>query len=393
MHRSIVRAAALSGAIVLSLSAAAVLWMPDGLAPPSSAEPAPAPPPAVPVAEVVVRMIAPTAEFTGFTEAVATVDVMPRAGGLLVAASVPEGRKVRKGDLLFSLDREPFLARVEAARAALDRALGLADQASADLARAEALAGTASASRKSLDDARAVRRAREADVAAARAALRQAEIDLGYTEIRAPIAGVVDRVEVQPGNLVAAAATRLTRILATDQLHVTFDIDEATYVRLAGQPTIGRPVQVAPAADPENPVRGSLDFLAAEVDRSTGTLRARATLDNADGRLKPGMFARVRIPLTTPADTVLVSEAAIGADQGGRYVLAVDADGLVTHRTVDLGEAVGGLRAVRNGLSPGDRIVVKGLVRPGMTVTPEPVPMPGRTTDQASAPATAGGAS
>ncbi len=368
-------ALAISGAVIAT--ALTLNWT-ETNQPAVAARTAPEPKPTVPVAEVVVRTLAPTARFTGHLEASHVVDLTPRIDGLLVSASVPEGGWVAEGDLLFRIDPEPFILKVAHARAALDRALALLEQASSDHARQSSLSGSGTTSRKALDEAKAAKASREADVAAARVALDEARLLLSYTEIRAPIAGVADRIRIQPGNQVAAGPGNvLTRIVATDELFVTFHIDETNFARLGATDLSNLRVEVDVAAELGERRIGRLEFSSAEFDRATGTVRARAVIDNRNGRLRPGMFARVRLQLGSASDAVLVTESAIGTTPGGRYVLVVDASGTIQQKAVELGAPVGNLRVIAGGLSPGERVVLKGLVRPGMTVDPSLVPMPG----------------
>lgn len=373
-HRKI-SALAISGALIAS--GLALSWT-TGSQPTDAATAAPSAAPVVPVADVVVRKMAPTARFTGHLEASHVVDLTPRIDGLLVSASVPEGERVEKGDILFRIDPEPFVLKVTQARAALDRALALNEQAKREHERLASLSDSGTTSRKALDAARTEKESRGAEVEAARAALAEAELLLSYTEIRAPISGVADRIRIQPGNQVSAGkGDILTRIVATDTLFVTFHIDEASFARLGNRRLSDLTAEITVAAEPDAPRRGTLDFGSAEFDRSTGTLRARAILENGDGRLKPGMFVRVRLPLESEADTVLVAESAIHTAPGGRYVLIADGNGTVQQKPVTLGAQEGDLRVIAGGLAPGERIVLKGLVQPGMTVDPKPVAMPG----------------
>lgn len=333
----------------------------------------------VPVADVVVLRMAPSARFTGHLEAVRDVEITPRVSGLLTEATFREGGRVRKGDVLFRIDPEPFVLKVDAARAAVERAVSLAEQAEADLARAASLSGSGAISKKAREDAAALQRSRKAELAAARAALRQAELELRWTEIRSPIDGVADRMLVEPGNQVTAGpGSVLTKVMGVDRLHVTFHIDESTYLRLSAGNFEGLTAKVeVAAADERRPIAARLDFGSAEVDRSTGTLRVRAVVDNPAGKLKPGMFVRVQLPLEPEAETVLVNEAAIGTAPGGRYVLSLDEKNSVVVKPIRIGASVGDLRVVEHGLSPRDRVILKGLVRPGMTVDPKVVSMPG----------------
>ena len=356
----------------------------------AAALPVEMPLPQVPVAEVITRKVAPSAEFTGYLEAAEIVELRPRVGGAIDVVTVPEGRLVRPGELLFQIDPRPFTVTLNSARAQLQQAGALLDQAEVDFKRAEALAPKGTVPRKTLDDAQAIRRQRAAEVEIARAAVAAAELDLSFTRVTAPVAGRVDRVLVTQGNLVAggnaAAATLLTTIVSTDLLHVYFDIDEATYLgfvaqaRSSGTGTL--PVQVGLMTDTGFPYAGELDFLGNRVDRGTGTIRARAILKDPDRHLTPGLFARVRLVTAEPAQTVLVDDQAIGVDQGRRYVLVLGAGDKVEYRPIESGPMIAGLRVVSAGLDPAERIIVKGLVRPGMQVVPQMVSMlPGQSAD------------
>ncbi|WP_439605450.1 efflux RND transporter periplasmic adaptor subunit [Shinella sp.] len=356
----------------------------------AAALPVEMPLPQVPVAEVITRKVAPSAEFTGYLEAAEIVELRPRVGGAIDIVTVPEGRLVRPGELLFQIDPRPFTVTLNSARAQLQQAGALLDQAEVDFKRAEALAPKGTVPRKMLDDAQAIRRQRAAEVEIARAAVAAAELDLSFTRVTAPVAGRVDRVLVTQGNLVAggnaAAATLLTTIVSTDLLHVYFDIDEATYLgfvaqaRASGTGTL--PVQVGLMTDTGFPYAGELDFLGNRVDRGTGTIRARAILKDPDSHLTPGLFARVRLVTAEPAQTVLVDDQAIGVDQGRRYVLVLGAGDKVEYRPIESGPMIAGLRVVSEGLDPAERIIVKGLVRPGMQVVPQMVSMlPGQSAD------------
>lgn len=341
-------------------------------------------PPQVPVAEVVTRTIVPSTEFTGHFAAPRTVELRSRVSGAIEAVSVPEGRLVRKGQLLFQIDPRPFQVAVDTAAAQLRQAEVLLAQARADLERAQRLAPSGAVSRKVHDDAQSRLHERQAQVQAAKAALAAAQLDLSYAQVRAPIAGRVDRVMVTEGNLVSGgntgAATLLTTIVSVDPMHVYFDIDESTYLgfsgRAAAEDAKARwPVRVGLANEQGFPHEGLLDFLGNRVDRSTGTVRARAVIPNPQGRLAPGLFARATLATGAAQQAVLIDDQAVGTDQGRNYVLLLGAQNKVEYRPVELGPVVDGLRVVRSGLRPGETIVLKGLVRPGMQVTPQPVAM------------------
>ncbi|MBF2963556.1 multidrug efflux RND transporter periplasmic adaptor subunit MexP, partial [Pseudomonas aeruginosa] len=237
-----------------------------------------------------------------------------------------------------------------------------------------------------LDSAIASRNASKAQVDAARAALDAAQLDLGFTRVTAPIGGRVGHIQVTEGNYVTNGVTALTSIVSVDPLYVYFDVDERTYLQ-ALAPTRGREgeqaprVKVALLTDESYGRSSRLDFLANAADRGTGTVRVRAVVDNPDGQLTPGLFAKVRLETGKPRAQVLVADHSIGTDQGRRYVLVVDEGNKTQYRPVELGPMVDGLRVVRQGLQPGERIVVKGLVRPDMQITPRLAEIDGTPVD------------
>ncbi len=351
----------------------------------ASAEAPPADPPEVPVSEVIMRPIAPTVQLTGHVAAVQSVEVRPRVGGYLHSVSVPEGGLVKRGQVLFQIDARPFRAALDGARANLARAEEQHALARTEFERAQRLLERRVVSQERYDAAEAARRETAAAVQAARAAVTAAELDLDYTQVRAPIAGRVSRALVTEGNLVAGgaagSATLLTTIVSVDPVHVHFDIGEPIWLSTARSlPSAGRadrdlPVRVGLVNEDGLPHAGRLDFVDNRVDRTTGTVRARAVLRNAEGLLMPGAFARVELTTGSPRPTVLIADEAIGTAQGKRFVLAVTDKNVVEQRPVLLGPSVDGLRVVTEGLAAGDRIVLKGLVRPGMTIRPRLTPM------------------
>lgn len=345
------------------------------------------PPPQVPVAQVVTQVIARSSEFTGVVAAAKTVELKARVGGMLEAVRVPEGGLVERGQLLFQIDPRPFEVALQTAEAQLRRAEVLLSQAATDLDRSQRLLPSGAIPSKTFDDDLSGKQERQAQLLEAKAASAAARLDLSYSRVTAPIAGRVDRVLVTEGNLVTgasgAAATLLTTIVSVDPVHVYFDIDEPTYLSFLSQTrpeSVGRkgasfPVEVGLATESGYPHSGTLDFLGNRVDRSTGTIRARAVLANPDGRLTPGLFARVKLATSAPGETVLIDDQAVGTDQGRRYVLVLGAGDIVEYRPVELGALSDGLRVVASGLNPGDTIIIKGLVRPGMQVTPNRIAM------------------
>lgn len=340
---------------------------------------APAKPPGVPVAEVIVRPVTPFVEFTGSLTAVKRVELRPRVAGYIQDVSVPEGRFVEKGRKLFLIDPRVFQAALDAATARLRQAEAASMLARAEHARAEQLFAQKIVARDRLDTATASLNAGQAQADAAKAALDAAQLDLSFARVTAPISGRVGQALVTEGNYVASGMTPLTTIVSIDPLHVYFDVDERTYLRslAAGRANTNShgsqaaKVMVALLTDKTYSRPGRVDYLSNTSDRGTGTVRIRAVVDNPDGHLTPGLFAKVKLETGAPQARVLVSDQSIGTDQGSRYVLVVGKDDKTEYRPVELGPVVDGLRVIEQGLQPGERIVVKGLVRPGMRVTPQ----------------------
>ncbi len=312
-----------------------------------------------------------------------TVELRPKAGGTIQSVSVPEGGLVRQGQLLFQLDPRPLQVLLDAAEAQERQAEVQLVQAEADLARAERLAPNGAISARALETAQSAHRERQAQVQAAHAASAAARLNLSYARVTAPISGRADRIAVTKGNVVTAGVTVLTTIVSIDPIQAYFDIDEATYLDFIararpagdGRPTNTLPVRVGLMNEEGYPHDGQLDFIGAQVNRGTGTVRARAVLANPGGLLTPGLFVRVRLDTAAPRQTVLIDDQAVGTDQGQTYVLTLGAGNKVEYRPITLGGMVDGLRVVESGLKAGEIIILKGLVRPGMQVTPQRTPM------------------
>lgn len=332
------------------------------------------PPLPVPVASVIVREIAETAEFTGSLHASRAVDLRPRVSGMIKKVTVPEGGLVEPGQTLFVLDDRPFRATLARAEAALAEARERHSLAGRQHARTLNLASEGHASRDRLEQQAAEHEALAAQVKAAEAAVASARLDLEFATITSPIGGRIGRALVTEGNLVAAGQTPLAAIVSTNPLHVLFDVDEPTFIRLLSTRAggdVGVDVEIGLLGDEGFPRRARLDFVDNQADRASGTARLRAVLPNPDGTLAPGLFARVRVPLSPPRPTLLVTESAIGSAQGGRYVLVAAPDGVAALRPVRIGPAIGdGLRVVREGLAEGDVVVARGMVRPGTRIAP-----------------------
>ncbi|MCC7250088.1 MAG: efflux RND transporter periplasmic adaptor subunit [Lysobacter sp.] len=337
------------------------------------------PPPAeVNVAEVVRKNVRTWDEFTGRVVASEVVEIRPRVAGYLRDIAFEEGGIVRKGQRLFVVDTRPFEAQVARARAELARARSAADTARSERARADRLIAAKAISREEYEQRIGGDRGAVAGVQAAEAALNAAQLDLDYALIESPIDGRIGASALREGNLVEAG-TLLTTVVALDPMFVYFDSDERAYLKY-GAATDGarRSVRVAVGDEDDFPHEGRLDFVDNQIDPNTATIRARAVLDNADGKLMPGLFARVRLIDGAEREALLIHDAAVMTDQDRKYVYAVSPDGKAIRKDVTLGGKVDGLRIVTGGLAPGDRIVVNGVRKiffPGMPVKPLPVPM------------------
>jgi multidrug efflux system membrane fusion protein len=350
--------------------------------PQASAEMAPPPSPKVSVAEVLRQPINEWDEVTGRLEAPQSVVIRSRVSGYIDQVAFEEGALVKKGDLLFQIDPRPFAAEVKRLAAQLDRAIAQSRRADAEAKRGDQLrAGKiigseeADARQSTADEARAA-------VVATQAQLEAAQLNLSFTEIRAPIDGRMSRAELTEGNLVRADDSRLSSIVSTDEVYAYFDIDESVYLKYtaltkSGQVGEGAPVYLGLTNEEGHPHEGRMDFLDNQVNPATGTMRGRAVFDNGNGTFTPGLYARLKLVGSAGYVASLVKDAAIGTDLGKKFVLVLDKDNKVAYRSVEIGPKQNGLRVVRQGLDEGDRVVVNGLqrVRPGMAVTPEVVPM------------------
>jgi RND family efflux transporter MFP subunit len=346
-----------------------------------------APAPAlVTVANPIKKTVADTDEYVGRFVAIESVEIRARVSGYLDANHFQDGQLVKKGDLLFTIDRRPFEASLEQARANLAQAKANLAFAESDLARGQNLVRGSVITQQTFDQRTQATRVAEATVAAQSAAVRQASLDLEFTELRAPISGRIGDRRVSPGNLVTGGTggttTLLATIMSTDPIRFEFTFDEASYLRYVRQAT--------PAADGASrsslvPVKlrlldedafvheGRVDFMDNAIDRSSGTIRVRAEFANADGTFTPGMFARVEVPSGPPSQALLVPDVAIGTEQVRKFVLIVDDQNIVRIKYITLGPVIDGLRVIATGLTPEDRVVVNGLMRarPGMTVMPQ----------------------
>lgn len=338
----------------------------------------------VAVAPVVESEVATWDEFSGRLEAVERVDVRSRVAGAIQAAHFTEGALVRKGELLVTIDPAPFAAEVDRAEAQVVAAKARLDQAASELERARRLWQESAIAQRELDERVNGEKEAQANLRGAQAALQAARLNLGYTEVRAPVSGRVGKLEVTAGNLVPAGpgAPVLTTIVSLSPIYASFDADEQVVARALKDLPHGNlqprdlqriPVEMGTATGDVS-YRGKLQLIDNQVNARSGTVRVRAVFDNEDASLIPGQFAKVRLGRAKSEKALLVSERAVGTDQSKKYVMVVGADNKATYREVTLGASVNGLRIVTSGLEPNERIVVNGLqrVRPGTLVQPMP---------------------
>lgn len=360
------------------------LAMSLGLALSAPADDTPPAPPTVTVARPVVKRIVEWDEYTGRFVAKQRVEVRARVSGYLDSVHFTEGQLIDAGHLLFVLDQRPFLAQVERARAELGRARTQHKLAQLEFERGRRLEKSRAMSRETLEERRAERDSAEAQVEAAQAVLRAAELDLGFTEVRAPMKGRVSDIRVDVGNVISggtAESTLLTTIVLLDPIEFEIEASESEFMRYMRLDSEGRRRS---SRDVENPVearlideegwphKGRMTFVDNELDPVTGTMLGRATFPNPDHVLLPGMFARARLYGEGEHDAVLIPDAAVVTDQATKLVMVVKPDNVVEARPVVLGGLYDGLRIVREGLTAGDRIIVNGVqrARAGQPVTP-----------------------
>ena len=375
--------------VTLLTAVAAVASALFGLQPAdAAAPPAAPPPPAVSVATVVQTEVTAWDEFSGRLEAVERVDVRSRVAGALLSVHFKEGALVKKGDLLITIDPAPYAAEVDRAEAQVASAQARSSFSRSEQERSRRLWEEKAIAQREYDERVNAGREADASLRAAQASLQTARLSLGYTQVRAPVAGRVGRLEVTVGNLVSAGpgAPVLTTLVSVSPIYASFDADEQivgralkdTATASGSRAELDRiPVQMGTAASNGTPFEGRLQLIDNQVDARSGTVRVRAAFDNKDGSLIPGQFARIRMGQAHSSRVVLVSERAIGTDQSKKFVLVVDANDKAEYREVTLGAPANGLRVVSAGLKTGERVIVNGLqhVRPGATVKPELVPM------------------
>lgn len=345
--------------------------------------PAAPPPPQVTAAKPVVRPVVEYDDYTGRFDAVEAVEVRARVSGVLDSVNFKEGSIVKKGDLLFVIDRRPYQAAVDQAQAAVKSAKARVEFSAGDLERASNLSKSGNISEQILETRRQTAQVAQADVAGAEANLEAARLNLGFTEIRSPITGRIGRRELTEGNLVVANTTLLTSIVSVNPIYFYFDIDERSFLaysrlRNAEGAKPGTDVKVALSDETEPSMPGTLDFLSNRLDTATGTMRARAVLPNPNGFLQPGMFGMIRIPGSPSYKGILIPDSAVVTDQSRRLVWVVNAEGVASAKIVRPGPRIDGYRLIRSGLTGDDVVVINGLprVRPGLKLAVKMVELP-----------------
>jgi len=342
----------------------------------------------VSVATVAATEVNTWDEFSGRLEAVERVDVRSRVAGAVQSVHFREGALVKQGDLLITIDPAPYAAEVERTEAQVASAQARVSFSRGEVERARRLWAEQAIAQRELDERINAGREAEANLRAAQASLQSARLNLGYTQVRAPVAGRIGRLEVTVGNLVAAGpgAPVLTTLVSVSPIYASFDADEQVIVRalrdLPGGTSArsrieGIPVQMGTAGIDGTPYEGRLQLIDNQVDARSGTVRVRAAFDNKDGTLIPGQFARIRMGQARSDTALLVNERAVGTDQNKKFVMVVGEDNKAEYREVTLGAPVNGLRVVTKGLKAGERVVVNGLqhIRPGALVAPQVVTM------------------
>lgn len=337
--------------------------------------------PEVDVASVLQRAVTDQQVYSGRLAAVEQVAIRPLVSGTIVAVDIHDGALVKKGDVLFVIDPEPYQAEVDRAAGQLAAALSRADYARNDWERAQRLIVDHAIAQRDHDEKRYAAQEASANAAAAKAALTAAKINLAHTRVLAPVNGRVSRAEITLGNVVNAgdSASPLTTIVSVSPVYAEFDADEQTYLQFIHHITEGTkvPVDLGLANEKGYTREGLVQSVDNRLNTSSGTIRVRARFDNKDGTLIPGLYARIRVGSSDPHTALLVDDATIGTDQDKKFVLIVDGSNQVRYREIHIGSLHGNLRVVQSGLQPGDRVIVNGTqrVQPDMKVNPHAVPM------------------
>lgn len=355
----------------------------------SVAQNAAPPAPAVSAADVVVKSISQWDSFNGRIEAVESVQLRPRVSGYIDKVNYTDGQEVKKGEVLFTIDDRTYRAALEQAQANLARAKTQASLAQSEANRTDKLVNTNVVSREEWEQRRSAATQAQADIRAAQAAVDAAQLNLDFTKVTAPIDGRASRALITSGNLVTAGDTAsvLTTLVSQKTVYVYFDVDESTYLHYQNLARSGQgassnhtalPVEIGLTGEEGYPHQGKVDFLDNQLSPGTGTIRMRALLDNAQRQFTPGLFARVRLPGSAEFKATLIDDKAVLTDQDRKYVYIVDKEGKAQRRDITPGRLADGLRIVRQGLNPGDKVIVEGLQKvfmPGMPVNAKTVAM------------------
>jgi RND family efflux transporter MFP subunit len=388
-RRTRLRRSRISLAAVIALLAAggAAAWYfaaRDKAVATAQAGPPPAPP--VTVSTPLERSITEWTEYTGQFAAPESVELRARVSGYLTEIHFADGALVHKGDLLFVIDPRPFQIALQQAHAQLETAQAQLDLANREVARGTQLRRSDTIAQSTQDERVQNARVAAAAVETAQAAIRAAELNLEYSRVTAPISGRISQRMVSVGNLVSGGdngqSTLLTTIVSLDPLWLDFDMSESEYLSYRRAAASGQlpldhdrvPVQLHLPDEKDWTRKGWLDFVDNQMDRRSGTIRARAVVPNPGMFLTPGQFARLRLPARKVPDALMIPEAAVATDQSRKVVMVVAQDGSVTPKPVQLGPVIDGLQVVRSGLAANDRLVIDGLmrIRPGVKVTPQP---------------------
>jgi RND family efflux transporter MFP subunit len=345
------------------------------------------PPPAVTVAKPLKRTVFDYDEYVGRFTAINSVEVRARVSGYLEGLHFKDGQIVKQGDLLFTIDKRPFQNTLDQARANLVQAQSNQAFTESDYTRGQQLVRDKTITDQTFEQRAQAFRNAKASVSNNEAAVRQAELDMEFTELRAPVNGRIGDRRVSPGNLVTGGTggntTMLATIVSTDPIYFEFTFDEASYLRYERLATKGQdvasrntsvPVALKLIDESDFDHKGRMDFVDNVIDRSTGTIRGRAVFANPNEVFTPGMFARVRVPGSPPYEGLLVPDAAISTEQARRYVVVIDEQDTARQKYVTLGQLTAdNLRVIKDGIGPDDRVVVSGLMqaRPGQKVRPE----------------------
>ena len=348
-------------------------------------------PPNVTAAVPVQKRLKEWDHFVGRTVSPETVHIRARVSGYLERIHVKDGADVKKGDLLFTIEPRSYKATVDRAAAELERAKTRLELAASEAKRAEGLVAAKAISAEDFEQRVNTRRGVDAEVRAAAAALELAKIDLDHTEVRAPIAGRISDARVREGNLIIGDdsnnSTLLTTVVSVDPIYCFFEVDERSSLKYRELYRQGKrdsalfgevEAEMELHTEKGYPHKGVVEFVDNEISPNTGTIRCRAKFPNVDRLMSPGYFARIRVPGTGVIDALLVRDSAIGSDQGQPFVYVVDAEGVAHFRTIETGALEDGLRIVRSGLKPGERVVINGLmaVRNNTKVNAQDSPMP-----------------